>query len=656
MVGRISSRLLGKSPFRPEKLTGLFGVPGLTRPKDFLPLAQKVTKESRAVMINWRDTQSDSASKSVRTLDGVSNTLCRVADAAELCRNVHKDSTWVDAATQAVQEIAGFMNDVNVDTKFYERLKVTEESFSDASEEEKKIIHAMRVAMETEGVHLSPVIKKELIELQERDINLSFEIVQKKQQSQKGVWIKINPTEHEQLNFLFSQLPKRNLGKEVFIPADHPAASEILRFSSDSEIRRQIWKIDMSPLSETDPEEYKLIDELVGIRTRLANLRGYDNWTGYAQRESVLSGPESVAKFLSNLWLAIRPGLIKEFETLEKERNDGGEIQPWDLTYLVAKYKSRVHGETSHERQDQHHSVAVNQLLNAAEKLCESKLGVKLRLSPNSVECWDSDVLRYEIVKDETVIAILYMDLYGKDFKAVQSAQFTIASSKLFDDGTKQLPRTAMVLSLPAKSNVDTFSSAYAVTFFHELGHVLHSLLSETELQHFSGARGTVDYVEFPSHLFEYYVTDKSTCKELFGHALTRQHSFVFMETAQQLIFALMDQVYYKTGSPRELAKHLPSTPEQGRWTNERLVHLLSPPSPVNFDHLVHYGGSYYCYLLCKTVAADIWKRGFSGKNLYSYLARGSVDQSLDAIYSLVDEKAPKEIPLDAWLQEINKN
>ncbi len=43
----------------------------------------------------------------------------------------------------------------------------------------------------------------------------------------------------------------------------------------------------------------------------------------------------------------------------------------------------------------------------------------------------------------------------------------------------------------------------------------MHSIVSDTKFQHLSGARGTVDFVEFPSHLFEFYIMDPSSLEHL---------------------------------------------------------------------------------------------------------------------------------------------
>lgn len=45
-------------------------------------------------------------------------------------------------------------------------------------------------------------------------------------------------------------------------------------------------------------------------------------------------------------------------------------------------------------------------------------------------------------------------------------------------------------------------------TLFHEFGHTLQNLLTETKLQHVSGSRTYMDFVETPSTLMEYFVFD----------------------------------------------------------------------------------------------------------------------------------------------------
>ena len=47
-------------------------------------------------------------------------------------------------------------------------------------------------------------------------------------------------------------------------------------------------------------------------------------------------------------------------------------------------------------------------------------------------------------------------------------------------------------------------------TLFHEFGHALNIGMSKTKYQYLSGARGTLDSIEIPSHFCELFLTDYS--------------------------------------------------------------------------------------------------------------------------------------------------
>jgi intermediate peptidase len=51
----------------------------------------------------------------------------------------------------------------------------------------------------------------------------------------------------------------------------------------------------------------------------------------------------------------------------------------------------------------------------------------------------------------------------------------------------------ALVFNFPRDANL---SMQALETFYHEVGHAMHSLLSRTKFQHLSGTRGSTDFVE----------------------------------------------------------------------------------------------------------------------------------------------------------------
>jgi intermediate peptidase len=303
---------------------------------------------------------------------------------------------------------------------------------------------------------------------------------------------------------------------------------------------------------------------------------------------------------------------------------------------------------------------------------------------PEEGELWHPAVQKYTINDGAAgrVLGVLYLDPFARQGKVVQSAQFTLQGSKILDNGPAQIPVAALVFSLPSTGS--GLPVHHAVTFMHEMGHALHSLLSETTLQHLSGTRGTVDFVEFPSHLFEHFVLDADCLSTYARHAQTGAHlpaslreahresrDFAHFEALQQLMYAALDQSFYScpASMATRVQEHLSSSlapydedlagPFQGSLTS-----LLGLSQPSKFDHLVHYGGSYYCYLFNRALSAHVWKHGFhgdpfhadAGSRLRQFFRGGSVVQDLDAIQALCPATSSfkaEDVPLEAFVEQL---
>ena len=56
-------------------------------------------------------------------LDELSSALCGVVDAAELCRNVHPDPAYVEAANDVIMELSSYMQTLNTNKDMYKARK-----------------------------------------------------------------------------------------------------------------------------------------------------------------------------------------------------------------------------------------------------------------------------------------------------------------------------------------------------------------------------------------------------------------------------------------------------------------------------------------------------------------------------------------------------
>eukprot|EP00927_Polykrikos_kofoidii_P053801 TRINITY_DN48355_c0_g1_i1.p1 TRINITY_DN48355_c0_g1~~TRINITY_DN48355_c0_g1_i1.p1 ORF type:complete len:753 (+),score=138.21 TRINITY_DN48355_c0_g1_i1:89-2260(+) len=665
----------------------LLDIDGLEAPHDFPRLAADAIAAARN---DLRGVEEKGPEELVTTIDNASNGLCRIADAAELCRNVHPNQEFVAAASEAVGSIAAYMGEVNFDVGIYEAMQRGEASadFEELPVELRKVLQHMRVSMEHEGIHLPEAEKAECLTLLEREQTLSFEIVQEQEQLRQagtqdvdGYWL---PVEKVQAAFggAVGSLKKRQIGSvsEVHVPSDVMWLEQLLKHAPCADTRRLAYEgqqaIETGELS---------IAELRFVRHRLARIRGYDTWCDYAQRESLLHSPEQVLHFLEGAWERLRPGLEADLRELaaEKELSGLGEpvLEAWDLPLLLNRSK-RDNADTALVSP----YLSYASLMRGVELVLSRLLGVAFASeTPGPGEVWHPSVQKYTLRERDHVLGILYLDPFSRPGKTVQMAQFTVRGSKELSDGSRQTPVTALAYSLPPNGQM---SLSLAVSFMHEIGHAMHSLLSETKMQHLSGTRGAVDFVEFPSHLFEHFVLDMNCLSAYATHSQTgaamsfdvqercrRQKSrFAHFEAVQQLMYAIVDQSFYshhidETSGVPLVHKQL----EEGLSRFDRDFHgpfngnfssLLGLSRPARFDHLIHYGGSYYCYLFNRALSAHVWQHGFQddpfgeepGRRLRGLFRGGSVVQNLDVIEALCPNAGglrADSVPLDAFVAQL---
>jgi len=696
--------------FKKKPQVGFVGIEGLHKAADFPPLAEKALQRSRD---HLQGVQDKTATEVVESLDSVSNDLCQIADAAELCRNLHPAQEYVASASDAVNLIQSFMSEVNLDSGLYQQMLKSEErdDFDSLSLEVRAVLQHMRVSMEMEGIHLQAEEKKQCLALLEKEQELSFDIVQRQEHLRRGqqgseVWVPVSGLEDLPQLRSFIQSERRRYGSsadKVCLPPDANLLEGVLARSSCSQTRRLCYEA----LEQPDPEGDAAIVELMLVRQSLARLRGYPTWNHYSQREALIGNPDNVEQFLRSTWDKVRPMVSADLQSLARTKEllggDDKSLNPWDYAFLQSACKAEAAGATAGTR---HMSefLSFPALMQGVSVIASRMLDLQVVAEDTANgEVWHNTVQKFTLRpagSPDEVIGILYMDPFTRDGKTVRSAQFTLQGSKTLSDGSRQVPVAALVFSLPPGGQGMTLGSA--VTFMHEIGHALHSLLSETAFQHLSGTRGTVDFVEFPSHLFEHYVLDSNCLSAYASHYRTgeapseaekiaydknRTH-LATIEVLEQLLYSTVDQAFYSYlpssyKLPRDGSLPLAS-PDIVQDTQASVASALAQfdagvDAPLNaplsqilrlgrasrFDHLVHYGGSYYCYIFNRVLSSHIWQQAFKtdpfnedcGRRLRNFFAKGSVVQNLSVIQELCPGAEPftaASVPQDAFLAQLS--
>ncbi|MGZ8407847.1 MAG: M3 family metallopeptidase, partial [Caulobacteraceae bacterium] len=160
-----------------------------------------------------------------------------------------------------------------------------------------------------------------------------------------------------------------------------------------------------------------------------------------------------------------------------------------------------------------------------------------------------------------------------------------------------------------------------ARTLFHEFGHAIHDLVSNTTYQSLSGTNTATDFVEFPSQVHENWVLTPEVLVKFARH----------YQTGAAMPQALIDKVKaaakfnqgYVVGETQssaivDMKMHMvpDGKIDPDAFERETLAEIGMPKELVmrhrlpQFNHLFSsegYAAGYYSYLWSDTMAADAW-------------------------------------------------
>jgi thimet oligopeptidase len=158
------------------------------------------------------------------------------------------------------------------------------------------------------------------------------------------------------------------------------------------------------------------------------------------------------------------------------------------------------------------------------------------------------------------------------------------------------------------------------VTFFHEFGHVLHHILTRSELATYSGANTVQDFVEAPSQMFEEWAWNRDVLDLFAKHystgakipdalyaAMTKSRAFGrALGTQRQLWMASIDFEYHTRAPGFDSTKVL----EEVQKANVPFAFIPGTHFQGSFGHLVGgYDAGYYAYQWSLSLSRDVLTR-----------------------------------------------
>jgi thimet oligopeptidase len=254
--------------------------------------------------------------------------------------------------------------------------------------------------------------------------------------------------------------------------------------------------------------------------------------------------------------------------------------------------------------------------------------------------------------------------MHPRENKYNHAAQFGVRNGVA---GT-QIPEATLICNFPGgdKNDPGLMEHNDVETFFHEFGHLLHTLFAGRQpWMGITGISTEWDFVEAPSQLLEEWAWDVTVLQSFARHYQTgepipaalveqmrRADEFgKGLQIRQQMFYAKLSLSYYDR-DPKQINTDAIAKELRARYTPYKYVE--GTHFQASFGHLDGYSAIYYTYMWSLVIAKDFFTQ-FDEKNM---MAPGVAKRYRDVILAqggsrpadtMVKEFLGRDFNFDGW-------
>ncbi len=406
---------------------------------------------------------------------------------------------------------------------------------------------------------------------------------------------------------------------------DIPTYTAFMTYANDRNLREILYKAFVSRASHGEQNNSQIIEDILSLRTKQANLLGYESWAELSLSTKMAKEIKNVEKLLEELRKPAFKTAKNELARLNKFSKANGfpnseNLQSWDISYwseLLRKEKLNLDQESLRPW------FPLNDVLKGLFKLSEKLFEIKVIEASNEAPIWNDDVLFFNILnKDDKKIASFFLDPYSRPESKRGGAWMDECLNKN-NIGRNTLPVAYLVCNQtpPSKDKPSLMSFDEVQTLFHEFGHGLQHMLTTVNLPQAAGINNVEwDAVELPSQFMENWCFHKNTLLNIAKHyetgerlsdenfeKLVKNRTFnCGMATLRQLHFAITD-----------IRLHSNIYSNQGKNSDEirkKIARDTTVIEPIRedkflccFSHIFAggYSAGYYSYKWAEVLSAD---------------------------------------------------
>jgi peptidyl-dipeptidase Dcp len=366
------------------------------------------------------------------------------------------------------------------------------------------------------------------------------------------------------------------------------------------------------------------IARLAQLHTEKAKLLGFPNYAAWKLENQMAKTPEAALKFMDDLVppaTANAQSEAKEIQSVIDPQKAGFQLEPWDWNFYAEQVRKAKYDldESQVRPYFELNNVLQNGVFYAANQL----YGITFK-ERHDIPVYQPDVRVFEVTDaNGKPLALFYCDYFKRDNKngGAWMNEF-VPQSKLL--GTLPVVYNVANLPKPVEGQPALITFTDVVTMFHEFGHALHGMFSNTEYPSLSGTSVARDFVEFPSQFNEHWATYPAVFNHYAKHYKTgepmpadlaakieKSRTFNQGYALTELLAAAELDMQWHTLPPGSPLEDVDAFEKQALEKTHTALHDVPPRYRSSyFSHIWQngYAAGYYAYLWAEMLDDDAYQ------------------------------------------------
>lgn len=415
----------------------------------------------------------------------------------------------------------------------------------------------------------------------------------------------------------------------------YPSFGPFMQYADNRDLREKMWRASaFEANNNNDKDNKEVARKIANLRLRMAQLLGYSSYAEYALEERMAKTPQTVNKFINDLFEASMPFAEKEVKEIQDYANAHGfegKLQRWDFSYWSEKLKNEKYAMDPNMFKPYFKLENVKKgIFDLADKL------YNIEFKENKeIQKYHPDVTVYEVYDKSNgkFLAVLYMDFFPRDSKRSGAWMTSFREQYIDEQGNDVRPLIQLVCNFtkPTSKEPSLLTFDEVTTFLHEFGHCLHGIFASGTYSSLSGTSVYRDFVELPSQIMENFATEKQFLdmfavhyktgekipQELIDKLIAAERYLAGYMSVRQLSFGMIDMAWHTITAP--YTGDVIAMEKNAIAKTELMPVVENSIMSTAFGHIFSggYAAGYYGYKWAEVLDADAFA-AFKEKGIFN--------------------------------------